>query len=123
MEMRTVQHGLWKAFEELSHEALVSGQDLGRTSGRGEAEAGWADRASRKDPHRRNPIWNRTPSRYGEEQACREAISLYPHKHFFMQVARGANPTVVLSRDAGCLDTRLLAAGVPGRRRQVSLPC
>lgn len=117
MEMRTVQHELWKAFEDLSQETLVSGQDLGGTSGRGEAEAGWADRASRKDPHRSNPIWNRTPSRCVEEQVCREAIGLYPHKHFFMQVARGANPTVILSRDTGSLGTRLLAAGILGRRR------
>jgi hypothetical protein len=56
--MRTVQHGLWKAFEDFSQETLISDRDLGGTSGRGEAEAGWASRASRKDAHRRNPLWN-----------------------------------------------------------------
>lgn len=53
-----VQYGLWKAFEDLSQEAQVSAQDLGGTSRGGEAETGWADRISRKDQQRRNPIWN-----------------------------------------------------------------
>lgn len=51
----------------------------------------------------------RTPSRRGEEQACRKAIGLYPHKHFFMQVARGDNPTVFLFK--GCWVPGHLLAG------------
>lgn len=32
----------------------------------------------------------------GGEQACTEAIGLYPHKHSFTQAARDASPTVFL---------------------------
>lgn len=89
---------MWKAFEDLSQEVLVSAQDLSGTSGGGKAETGWADGTSRKDQHRRNPIWHQNPpgvARGVHDTAGWQGAGLQ-RGHQPVQVARGASPAVPL---------------------------
>lgn len=61
--MKNIRQGMWKAFEDLRQEALVSGSDLGETSGRAEAETGWANWTSRRTSSEGIQYGTRTPCR------------------------------------------------------------